>query len=76
MPENTAPTTKKIERPIFGPDQNSSIPGTGRKRSAMTAITAKTARVRNWRLRYAAAPSWTAPAISCIFSVPSLAAST
>ena len=30
-------------------------------------MTAKTASVWNWRVRYAAAPSWTAAAISCIF---------
>ena len=32
--------------------------------------------VRNWRLRYAAAPSWIALAISCIFGVPWSRAST
>ena len=39
-------------------------------------ITTNTARVRNWRRRYAAAPSCTASEISCIFCVPLLAAST
>ncbi len=38
--------------------------------------TTKTPMVRNWRRRYAAAPSWTAREISCIFAVPWLAAST
>jgi len=32
--------------------------------------------VRNWRLRYAEAPSWMAPAISCISWVPGSWAST
>ncbi len=32
--------------------------------------------VRNWRLRYAKAPSWIAAAISRIFGVPSSAAIT
>ncbi|CAB5001542.1 unannotated protein [freshwater metagenome] len=36
-------------------------------------IAAKMARVLNWRVRYAEAPSWIAPAISFIRSVPSLA---
>ena len=40
------------------------------------AATANTLRVRNWRPRYALAPSWTPRAIACIFGVPSFAAST
>ena len=37
----------------------------------MTNTTAPTmAMVRYWRLRYALAPSWTAPATACIFSSP------
>ncbi len=32
--------------------------------------------VRNWRFRYAHAPSWIASAISCIFGVPASAART
>ncbi|CAB4963331.1 unannotated protein [freshwater metagenome] len=39
-------------------------------------IAAKIARVLNWRVRYADAPSWIAPAISFILGVPSLAART
>ena len=48
----------------------------GSRNSTKKTITAKTARVLNCRLRYADAPSWTAPAISFIFSVPSSAART
>ena len=42
----------------------------------MKTMTEKTASVRNCRFRYAAAPSCTALAISCIFGVPSSARST
>ncbi len=49
-------------------------PGSRNSRPNTTA--ANSTRVRNIRLRYAAAPSWTACAISCMRSVPSCAAST
>src|SRR5580658_1547243 len=69
--ENTAPTRKKMLRP-----QRTPAPSAGsRSRMKKMAIT-KMPRVWNWRRRYAAAPSWTARAISCIFWVPWLAAST
>jgi len=77
IPEKTAPTMKKPERPSFSTvSLNCVDSGTGRKYRTITTITAKTARVRNWRERYAAAPSCTAPAISFMLSVPSLAART
>ena len=56
--------------------QRTEASGAGSSRSTKKIRTTKTAMVLNWRLRYAAAPSWTAVAISCIFAVPWLAAST
>ncbi|MFN8168331.1 MAG: hypothetical protein U0S36_06075 [Candidatus Nanopelagicales bacterium] len=69
--ENTAPTRKKIERPT-----RSAVVSAGRMNSRTNTRTAKIDSVRNWRERYAAAPSCTAAAISFMFSVPSLAART
>ena len=76
-PENAAPTRNATERAA-----RSSIPSApaapcvGSSRSSTKAITAKTARVRSCRRRYAAAPSWTAPATAFIASVPVPARST
>jgi hypothetical protein len=71
--EKTAPTTKNTDRPTC-----TAVPPsfTGSRNSRTTAITTNTASVLNWRYRYAVAPSCTAPAISCIFSVPRPAVST
>ena len=48
----------------------------GSRNSRTSASTTKQASVLNCRVRYAEAPSCTAAAISCIFSVPWSAAST
>ncbi len=48
-------------------------PGTPKKPGiarATASTTATIATARYWRPRYAIAPSWIAPAISCIFSLP------
>ena len=55
--ENTAPITKKIDRPICSP-----MSSAGSTNSRTNTMTTKTPSVRNWRFRYAAAPSWTASA--------------
>jgi hypothetical protein len=68
MAENKAPTTKKADRPIF-----SDVVSAGSRNNKPKTRTAKMARVRNWRFKYADAPSWIATAISFIESVPSLA---
>ena len=68
--ENPAPIRKKTDRPTLTPLSP------GSRNSSAQTTTAKSARVRNCRLRYADAPSWTARAISRIDSVPSPAAST
>ena len=70
-PENRAPTRKNNERP-----QRTPSPSAGSTSRTKKMITTNTPRVRNWRRRYAAAPSCTASEISCIFCVPLLAAST
>ncbi len=62
--ENPAPNRKNTERPVRTPV----LPGSTSSSRQMTA--AKTASVRNWRRRYAAAPSCTARAISIMFGVP------
>ena len=69
--ENSAPTRKKIDRPMLSP-----MLAAGSAKSSTKTIATKTARVLNWRLRYAVAPSWTARPMSCIFGVPASAAST
>ncbi len=58
-------------RPMRSP-----VVSAGSTNSSTKTITTKTLNVRNWRPRYAAAPSWTAPEISCILGVPAAAAST
>ncbi len=70
LAEKTAPTMKKIERPM----RMSMSPGNA-KSSAKTRTT-KMLRVRNCRFRYADAPSWTARPMVCMRVVPSGAAST
>ena len=70
-PENTAPMTKKMLRPM-----RSVVVSAGSTKRTKKTMTAKMLRVLNWRLRYADAPSCTAAAISCILGVPSLAEST
>ena len=70
-PENRAPTRKNNDRPKRTPS-----PSAGSTSSTKKITTTKTPIVRNWRCRYAAAPSWTAAEISCIFGEPWLAAST
>jgi hypothetical protein len=74
--ENTAPTTKKTDRPILTSVSLSPASETGSRNSSTTAMTTKIPSVLNWRTRYAEAPSCTAPAISCILLVPRPAAST
>ena len=74
--EKTAPTTKKSERPILMAVSPPVVSLTGSRKSRTNTMTTKMPSVLNWRVRYAGAPSWTAPAISCIFSVPLPAAST
>src|SRR5580700_2133746 len=69
--ENSAPTRKKMLRPHITP-----LPAEGSTSSTKKMTTTNTPRVLNWRRRYAAAPSCTARAISCIFWVPWPAAST
>src|SRR5580704_9690638 len=71
-PENKAPTRKKMLRPHITP----APPAWGSTSSTKKMTTTNTPRVLNWRRRYAAAPSCTARAISCIFWVPWPAAST
>src|SRR5665647_775206 len=68
--EKPAPSRKKTDRPTRIPVSP------GSRKSSPNTTAAKSTRVRNIRLRYAAAPSWTAWAISCIRGVPSCAAST
>ncbi len=63
-PESTAPITKPTAT------------GQPRKISSSATGTPTMAIVRYWRLRYAAAPSWIACAISCILAFPAGAAST
>ncbi len=70
--ENKAPTRKKMERP----SRTEVPPSAGRISSRKKISTTNTPMVLNWRRRYAAAPSWIAVAISCIFGEPWLAAST
>ena len=60
-----------MDRPI-----RSLVVSAGSAKSSTKTIATKTPRVRNCRPRYAAAPSWTASEISCIFGVPLPAAST
>ena len=62
-----APTTKKIDRPIrtFAPPSL-----TGRISNTTKTIRTNALSVLNCRFRYAAAPSWTARAMSCIRGVP------
>ena len=60
-----------MDRPHRTPE-----PSAGSTSSTKKITTTKTPRVRNWRRRYAAAPSWTASAISCILAVPCPAART
>ena len=69
--EKTAPMMKNSDRPIRSPQ-----PSAGSKNSSTNTITPKIASVLHCRLRYAAAPSCTALAMSCIFVVPWPAAST
>ena len=69
--ENTAPMMKKMERPMRSP-----MSSAGSAKSRTNTTMTNTPSVRNWRLRYATAPSWTARPISCIFGVPSSAART
>src|SRR6478672_2880018 len=69
--ENSAPTTKKPDRP----HRTSAVSAGSRSSRPKTRMT-KTLRVLNWRARYAWAPSSTAAPISCIFSVPGSAART
>src|SRR5665647_629311 len=66
--EKPAPSRKKTDRPIRIPVSP------GSRKSSPNTTAAKSTRVRNIRLRYAAAPSWTAWAIICIRGVPSCAA--
>ncbi len=63
--EKQAPTRKKMDRPIRSLEESA-----GSAKSTKKARTAKPLRVLNCRARYAAAPSCTACAISCIRSVP------
>ena len=69
--ENDAPTTKKTERPM-----RIEVSSAGSSVSRMSASTAKPASVLNCRVRNADAPSCTAAAMVCIFSVPWPAART
>ena len=71
MPEKTAPTKKNNERPM-----RSAWVSAGRRNSKKKTRTAKIAKVRNWRFKYAEAPSWIANAIFFMLSVPSSAANT
>ena len=70
-PEKTAPTRKKMLRPIFSESVSA-----GSRNSTKKTTTAKMARVLNWRLRKAEAPSCTAAPMLFILGVPSSAAST
>src|SRR5450830_610331 len=70
LAEKPAPRRKNSERPTRIPVS----PGSRKSRPKTTA--ANTARVRNCRDRYAAAPSCTAFAMSCMPGVPSPAART
>jgi hypothetical protein len=67
-----APSRKKRERPM----RTSAPPSAGSANSTTNAIAAKTAKVLNWRVRKADAPSCTACAMVCMLVVPSPAAST
>ena len=70
-PENAAPTRNATERaPRSSIPSAPEAPWAGSSRSSTKAMAAKTPRVRSWRRRYAAAPSWTAPATSFMASVP------
>jgi hypothetical protein len=76
--EKPAPRRNAIDRPTrmkVSPCTASSATGNA-KNSATASTTMKTPTVRNWRFRYARAPTWIARAISLIFSVPSGAART
>src|SRR5690606_4783079 len=73
---NTAPTTKNSDRPILTAVSPPSTPWVGRRYSRNTAGTTNTATVLSWRNTYAAAPSCTAPEISCMVGVPLSAPST
>src|SRR5699024_7811308 len=76
-PENAAPARNATERaPRSSIPSVPVAPWVGSSRSSTKAIAANTPRVRSWRRRYAAAPSWTAPATSFIASVPVRARST
>ncbi len=74
----TAPMMNATERPnLIENSECTAFSGAGRMKNRMTVSSPRnTASVRNWRERYAFAPSWIARAISFIFSVPSGAAST
>ena len=69
--ENSAPTRKNTGRPT-----RTAVVSDGSRNSSRNTSTAKAAKVRNCRERYAAAPSWTALEISIIFGVPWPAART
>ena len=58
-PESTAPSTKPM---AVIPSRNTPI--------RMVRITPTMAIVLYWRARYAAAPIWMAPAISCMRALP------
>src|SRR3954469_21065189 len=60
--ENRAPMMKKIDRPIRSP-----MSSAGSAKSRTKTMMTNTPSVRNWRLRYAVAPSWTARPMSRIF---------
>ena len=64
------------EEDAAAPAHACAVVGTGSSKSTKKMMTTNTPRVLNWRRRYAAAPSWMARAMSCIFWVPWLAAST
>ncbi len=75
-PDRNAPATNAVVRnaPDAPNDNAVAPPGLStsveeRKTSPATG-TRMNAMVRNWRRRYAIAPSWIAVAISCIFGVP------
>ena len=69
--ENPAPTRKNSDRPTL-----IEVVSAGSRLSRTRASTANQARVLNCRVRNAEAPSCTAAAMPCIFSVPWSAAST
>ena len=78
MALNAAPRRKAIERPNRSANSLwAASSGTGSAKNSRTVMIAmNTATVRNWRLRYAFAPTWIAVAISRIFGDPSGAART